>query len=41
MQGGQPKQEVFMPRYVVQRRFPAGLQIPVANGGAELCRIGR
>ena len=27
-----------MPRYVVQRTFPAGLQIPVANGGAELCR---
>ena len=27
-----------MPRYVVQRTFPEGLQIPVANGGAELCR---
>lgn len=27
-----------MPRYLVQRTFPEGLQIPVANGGAELCR---
>jgi hypothetical protein len=27
-----------MPRYVVQRSFPQGLQIPVANGGAEICR---
>jgi hypothetical protein len=27
-----------MPRYVVQRTFPEGLQIPIANGGAELCR---
>jgi hypothetical protein len=27
-----------MPRYVVQRTFSGGLQIPVANGGAELCR---
>jgi hypothetical protein len=27
-----------MPRYIVQRRFPQGLQIDVANGGAELCR---
>ncbi len=27
-----------MPRYLVQRTFPDGLQIPVANGGAELCR---
>jgi hypothetical protein len=26
-----------MPRYVVQRTFPEGLHIPVANGGAELC----
>jgi hypothetical protein len=26
-----------MPRYVVQRTFPEGLQIPVDNGGAELC----
>jgi hypothetical protein len=27
-----------MPRYVVQRTFPEGLEIPVANGGAEVCR---
>jgi len=27
-----------MPRYVVQRTFPEGLQIPVHNGGGELCR---
>jgi hypothetical protein len=27
-----------MPRYVVQRTFPDGLLIPVADGGAELCR---
>ena len=27
-----------MPRYVVQRTFPQGLEIPVANGGAEICR---
>ena len=27
-----------MPRYMVQRTFPDGLHIPVANGGAELCR---
>jgi hypothetical protein len=27
-----------MPRYVVQRTFSEGLQIPVASGGAELCR---
>jgi hypothetical protein len=26
-----------MPRYVVQRTFREGLQIPVTNGGAELC----
>jgi hypothetical protein len=26
-----------MPRYVVQRTFPQGLQIPVTDGGAELC----
>lgn len=26
-----------MPRYVVQRTFPEGLQIPVTNGGAEIC----
>ena len=27
-----------MPRYIVQRSFPAGLDIPVANGGAGLCQ---
>ena len=27
-----------MPRYIVQRTFPAGLHIPIANGGAEVCR---
>jgi Protein of unknown function (DUF4242) len=26
-----------MPRYLVQRTFPEGLDIPVENGGAELC----
>jgi hypothetical protein len=28
-----------MPRYVVQRSFPEGLHIPVANGGAGLCGL--
>ncbi|MGH3261236.1 MAG: DUF4242 domain-containing protein [Trebonia sp.] len=27
-----------MPRYVVQRTFPEGLEIPTANGGADICR---
>jgi hypothetical protein len=27
-----------MPRYMVQRAFPDGLQIPVDNGGADICR---
>jgi hypothetical protein len=26
-----------MPRYVVERTFPDGLQIPVGDGGAEVC----
>jgi hypothetical protein len=26
-----------MPRYIVQRTFPDGLEIPVANGGADIC----
>ncbi|MBV9005142.1 MAG: DUF4242 domain-containing protein [Solirubrobacterales bacterium] len=26
-----------MPRYMVQRTFPEGLQISIANGGAEVC----
>jgi len=27
-----------MPRYMVQRSFPDGLEIPVTNGGADICR---
>ena len=27
-----------MPRYMVQRTFPQGLAIDLANGGSELCR---
>jgi uncharacterized protein DUF4242 len=27
-----------MPRYIVQRIFPDGLQIPVDGGGAAICR---
>ena len=27
-----------MPRYIVQRSFPAGLDIPVANGGTVICQ---
>ena len=27
-----------MPRYVVQRSFPDGLQIPAADDGVEVCR---
>jgi hypothetical protein len=26
-----------MPRYIVERTFPDGFEIPVGNGGAELC----
>ena len=26
-----------MPRYLVQRTFPDRLEIPIANGGAEVC----
>jgi hypothetical protein len=26
-----------MPRYVVERTFPNGLEIPIANGGAAIC----
>jgi hypothetical protein len=26
-----------MPRYVVQRTFPQGLNIPIGSSGAELC----
>jgi hypothetical protein len=27
-----------MPRYMVERSFPDGLEIPVASGGAEVCQ---
>jgi hypothetical protein len=27
-----------MPRYMVQRRFSEGLHIPIADGGADVCR---
>ncbi len=27
-----------MPRYMVQRTFQEGLQIPIANGGADVCQ---
>jgi len=27
-----------MPRYMVQRTFPEGLRIPVADAGADICR---
>jgi hypothetical protein len=26
-----------MPRYMVHRTFPEGLQIPIANGGSDIC----
>jgi Protein of unknown function (DUF4242) len=26
-----------MPRYIVERTFPSGLEIPIANGGANVC----
>jgi Protein of unknown function (DUF4242) len=26
-----------MPRYIVERTFPEGLEIPVSNGGADIC----
>ncbi len=26
-----------MPRYMVERSFPEGLEIPTNNGGAEVC----
>lgn len=26
-----------MPRYIVQRTFPDGLEIPIADGGADVC----
>ena len=27
-----------MPRYMVQRSFPDGLEIPITDAGAEVCR---
>jgi hypothetical protein len=27
-----------MPRYIVQRTFPDGLEIPLDDGGAQVCR---
>ena len=38
---GQPIRRTHMPRYMVQRTFPDGLQIPVGNGGSELCETDR
>jgi hypothetical protein len=28
-----------MPRYLVERHFPDGLQIPVDDSGAQACRV--
>ena len=28
-----------MPRYIVERSFPEGLNIPVNDEGAEICRM--
>jgi hypothetical protein len=30
--------EPIMPRYLVERRFPQRLQIPLDDSGAQLCR---
>jgi hypothetical protein len=38
MRRANQSKEVKMPRYIVQRTFPRGLQIPVADGGTEICR---
>jgi hypothetical protein len=27
-----------MPRYIVQRTFPDGLEIPIADGGSDICQ---
>jgi uncharacterized protein DUF4242 len=27
-----------MSRYIVERTFPEGLEIPIADGGADICR---
>jgi hypothetical protein len=34
---GEPPGEEAMPRYMVERRFPQGLQIPVNDAGATTC----
>lgn len=31
-------EEVEMPRYIVQRTFPDGLEIPIADGGSAICQ---
>jgi hypothetical protein len=33
----QPGEEESMPRYLVERTFPEGLQIPVSEEGASIC----
>lgn len=33
----QPVGERHVPRYMVQRTFPEGLQIPISEDGVELC----
>jgi hypothetical protein len=32
-------EELAMPRYLVERTFPEGLQIPITDEGAEMCRL--
>jgi hypothetical protein len=27
-----------MPRYIVQRTYPDGLEIPIADGGSDICQ---
>jgi Protein of unknown function (DUF4242) len=31
-------EEVEMPRYIVQRTFADGLEIPIADGGSDICQ---
>lgn len=38
MSSGQPNRRTDKQRYLVQRTFPQGLNIPVDNGGVEVCR---
>jgi hypothetical protein len=33
------ERRIEMPRYVVQRSFPEGLEIPRGNGCTQLCRL--